>query len=866
MFKLLRLLLLHILFSVVADACSTLSDGKVFGPADILFLLDTTGATDPQWAQTCGFVAAVFGNLSTPAHKSVRLGIIVFDSQAQYLLQLQSGQDPSRLHSTMLTLPRHKGAHGRRTFFALEKAGKVLRPPVKRVAVLLTVGPSEHKLRTVAAARDLKDNQGIVLYTVGLGTARDGAGLEELWNVASSPHHAFLAEYDPVKSPEGVWSSEDFLAEYDPEQRPETTSLLSQIPAPLTEALCSSIIGTNVTDVAGTLPHTVDYILMHPMVTSITVVTILAIIACATTWAYEDEKLKRIEKQLRLNAIQPVKIRVRQQKVALSSSSSQESIGGGDESADVQELRAAILARKGERLENALKAVQRHSRCPPEVTPEASRCPPEVIWQAEELLETLKDAMQLVKVENALRLAMVNWDMDAVTQELAKAKELDAPSSLIHEAEQHLAVFIDGERCLKNAIQQRDVEALRMVIDETRACEGLKELQLQAKQLQRELERECWHQEVRTAIQNLTYPRLQALVRRAADLDLQHDPVYAEAEGILSQLKRYSVDVGWDPGSIAGPWGTTNWHLNPVVEILVMDKSKERCPAFLALEDLGGSTGAFGQKPYGFHVVKNPRDVPHTCPCMIPGGKVVADAPYQSDGTATAEVGMETGQRVFAVPSLNDPVRRGSKARLDILSPLDLSCRLVPSNTWAFQTTFNWAWSVKDKTAGGPRGCNSWPLNPQLRVYLDAPGPTCVLAVLKLPQEGRLVDTFSLHAAKNRKSMSHNVHAGLIPRNYTVFVQPPDPYENHYKDNFTRQVSICFEVSEDDLIVDPKAKNAPPFYLVPSLRRANEESTFELHVFATGKLRCERVSAQKGKSTSRSGKEKLCTRQSIFDK
>merc|ERR1712046_237809 len=116
------------------------------------------------------------------------------------------------------------------------------------------------------------------------------------------------------------------------------------------------------------------------------------------------------------------------------------------------------------------------------------------------------------------------------------------------------------------------------------------------------------------------------------------------------------LDVMWTPQSTAAPKGSTGWCLNPTVEIIASSGSTEGCLVLLKLVDLD-ETGK-GDPKFGFQVVGNPPQLPSSCPFLVPGGPLLAEAPC-SDGsptTATASLVLSAGQRVFAVPSLLNTV------------------------------------------------------------------------------------------------------------------------------------------------------------------------------------------------------------------
>merc|ERR1719362_699285 len=337
--------------------------------------------------------------------------------------------------------------------------------------------------------------------------------------------------------------------------------------------------------------------------------------------------------------------------------------------------------------------------------------------------------------------------------------------------------------------------------------------------------------------------QMSMLLQQAASLGAMGLPEVQEIDRIIKASYQYEMIVEFPVGGPGSPRGGRGWLANPIVRVEALEQA---APVWIVLEDLGGDA------KFGFHLIANPPACPASCPVPVPGGPILAEASCRPSGVASACASLDREQVAYCVPSLRSKAEEGGKARIRVLSVAELSCSVLPDRKWEFETVVHWEWSHDAKSVGGQRGRQTRLKNPQLRVYLyqllQAGGQVCVMATVFA---GQAVGSsgppmVSLHAVKNRRSTSFNVHAAVVPSSYEILSAPQPVYQE-------AEATVCFEICKEDLLADIDERLAPPFYLIPSTTGDGVEAPFELRICATAALRCERVSARSkhGKAQSR---------------
>merc|ERR1719440_1454797 len=133
-------------------------------------------------------------------------------------------------------------------------------------------------------------------------------------------------------------------------------------------------------------------------------------------------------------------------------------------------------------------------------------------------------------------------------------------------------------------------------------------------------------------------------------------------------------------------------------------------------------------------------------------------------------------------------MKHDGRARLEVFSVAALDCKLLPEKEWEFETTMQWDWSLSEKNAGGAHGKSSWLQNTQIRVYIEALHRVCIYATITVSPGGP--QAVSLHAVKNNRSMSFNVHAAVSPQRHEIVAKPKPVYG-------PSGMQLCFEISND---------------------------------------------------------------------
>eukprot|EP00930_Biecheleria_cincta_P031844 TRINITY_DN22092_c0_g1_i1.p1 TRINITY_DN22092_c0_g1~~TRINITY_DN22092_c0_g1_i1.p1 ORF type:complete len:971 (+),score=160.82 TRINITY_DN22092_c0_g1_i1:116-3028(+) len=463
---------------------------------------------------------------------------------------------------------------------------------------------------------------------------------------------------------------------------------------------------------------------------------------------------------------------------------------------------------------------------------EAERLAREEERKAREELELLAKEEERKVREEAERKARQQAEQEARETERRAREEAErkAREAVIKAKEEAEQLARDAERrvreeaaevALLQALSSCDLEEIARCISEAEAL-GLpvEEAKLS---MRSEVRRQSLEKELSAALAAQADAQVLLLLRRAQALGMERRPgPVRDAELVMAKLQRHTVEVEFRENVVRG----CSWLPDPIIWI----RASKGVEVSIAFEDLGG------EPKFGFHLLSNRPSIPRSCHDIFPGGPVLAQANCGTDRTATAKLLAPADSPIFCVPSLVHRVADGGgRARIDVLCSKEIEVCKLPEPRWPFETVVSWEWSLAEKSAGGPRGKASWLHNPQLRIYLEDDGPVCVYACL----QSLVADTrtaVSMHAVRNKRSMSYNAHAAVVPHNHEIIASP----EHSYQDD---SVSICFELSRTSLILDKKESLAPPFYLIPSMASERQEGSFEVHIASTGALRCERVSA-----------------------
>ncbi|CAE8644000.1 unnamed protein product [Polarella glacialis] len=470
---------------------------------------------------------------------------------------------------------------------------------------------------------------------------------------------------------------------------------------------------------------------------------------------------------------------------------------------------------------------------------------PDLAKKAEEWLSYLR---RKAAAEDGIRQAMASQNADTISATVEKVRAAEPNPELVKEAEELAQSIRDAAEALAKAIHEKNFKLLRKGVIWAHGRKEMGDLYKRAQEAQAQMMREAFGKDMSIALDTNNYAQMRALHRRAKTLELEDLEVCKRAVAILSKLYEYTVEVQWTHESTAGPSGTEGWRQNPTVEVRVVGApGSKSVPVFVTMEDMDGPSvvGGAGDPKYGFVLARNERNVPDSCPVLCPGGPTFEDSPYgegdTASTTATANVEVLQGSRFFAIPSLLDQVKNGGKARFDFLSLSQLTCRLLPDfdKAWVHQETISeeLSWNSAKGTAGGPlSGGEKWLKNPQIRIYLDEKdkSPLCVMGLFRLSPDASPDLLVALHAAKNKKSMSYNPHANVNPKgNHTIIAQTDEMFVAG-----RREVALCLEIKEQDLILE-KGAATPPFYFLTSLANAGDEGTFEVELKGTGKFRVE---------------------------
>ncbi|BFZ01762.1 hypothetical protein BsWGS_04801 [Bradybaena similaris] len=171
--------------------------------ADIYFLIDSSASIwFMDYIKMLQFVADLVSDMDIRS-SAVRVGVGVFSSHHKLYLHVNNTLSKHRLRQEILGAPFLKGdTFLSRALKGLREDGlppNSSRPGATRIAVLLTDGMSRYKQLTSDNAT-LAKQDGIFLYTIGIGS---GVDVAELHEIASDPQKEFsyhVSSFDNLKN------------------------------------------------------------------------------------------------------------------------------------------------------------------------------------------------------------------------------------------------------------------------------------------------------------------------------------------------------------------------------------------------------------------------------------------------------------------------------------------------------------------------------------------------------------------------------------------------------------------------------------------------------------------------------------------
>jgi len=165
--------------------------------ADVTFLLDNSNNVGPQnFQKQLAFMAGVTNNMQLASDK-MQVSAVTFGTGATNQFDLNQYRDTAALQSAINSIP-YKGGNAQIANAIHYATGSSFSPlhggrgDAPHIAVLLTNQPSG-TIDTVKLESQTARDNGVILYTVGVGNAVD---MNELQAIASDPdsRHIFQAQ------------------------------------------------------------------------------------------------------------------------------------------------------------------------------------------------------------------------------------------------------------------------------------------------------------------------------------------------------------------------------------------------------------------------------------------------------------------------------------------------------------------------------------------------------------------------------------------------------------------------------------------------------------------------------------------------
>ena len=161
-------------------------------PADIVFLLDSSGSVGTTNFQKQKDFVAHFAQSFDIGPQKVQIGVVTFSSATHNIFNMNKYHDKTSLTNAIHSIPYNSG--GTRTDLALKHvatnsftsaAGD--RPGVANILIVMTDGQSNQPTLTRQEANKLHQKN-IKVFAIGIGS---GASRTELDVIASDSHHVF---------------------------------------------------------------------------------------------------------------------------------------------------------------------------------------------------------------------------------------------------------------------------------------------------------------------------------------------------------------------------------------------------------------------------------------------------------------------------------------------------------------------------------------------------------------------------------------------------------------------------------------------------------------------------------------------------
>ncbi|XP_063397843.1 cartilage matrix protein-like [Mytilus trossulus] len=197
-----------LLLAKPSDAKNTKGCGT---KADVMFVLDSSGSVgSSNWQIMLKFVQNVI-NIFTIGKDDVQVGVDIYSGGPSSQIKLNSYHSKTQLMNAVKGISyigggtaTHLGIqHMTNTSFSSSYGS---RSGVPKIGIIVTDGQSNSKVETLSAANDTK-SEGILLFSIGIGSSTDSAELRGIANDPDSDFYFTVNDFKALKSIESSLAS-----------------------------------------------------------------------------------------------------------------------------------------------------------------------------------------------------------------------------------------------------------------------------------------------------------------------------------------------------------------------------------------------------------------------------------------------------------------------------------------------------------------------------------------------------------------------------------------------------------------------------------------------------------------------------------